>query len=89
MYALVRKKRIAADLFRFADVLVRLTGFEPVTYGLEVRCSIQLSYRRISKNFPYHSRPRMSIAKTGYRHRSSIALGNFAGCRHACSAIRK
>ena len=28
--------------------LVRLEGFEPPTYGLEVRCSIQLSYRRLS-----------------------------------------
>ncbi len=27
--------------------LVRLAGFEPAAYGLEVRCSIQLSYRRI------------------------------------------
>ena len=28
-------------------MLVRLAGFEPAAYGLEVRCSIQLSYRRI------------------------------------------
>ena len=27
--------------------MVRLAGFEPAAYGLEVRCSIQLSYRRI------------------------------------------
>jgi hypothetical protein len=26
--------------------LARLAGFEPAAYGLEVRCSIQLSYRR-------------------------------------------
>jgi hypothetical protein len=32
---------------RPADVrLARLEGFEPPAYGLEVRCSIQLSYRR-------------------------------------------
>ena len=28
-------------------LLVRLAGLEPATCGLEVRCSIQLSYRRI------------------------------------------
>ena len=27
--------------------VARLAGFEPAAYGLEVRCSIQLSYRRL------------------------------------------
>jgi hypothetical protein len=27
--------------------MVRLKGIEPLAHGLEVRCSIQLSYRRI------------------------------------------
>ena len=30
--------------------MVRPSGFEPETYGLEGRCSIQLSYERMLKN---------------------------------------
>ena len=41
--------------------MVRLAGFEPAAYGLEVRCSIQLSYRRTHKNFRYHMFAYMSI----------------------------
>ena len=32
--------------------LARLAGFEPAAYGLEVRCSIQLSYRRFNYRGP-------------------------------------
>ena len=32
---------------RYLFYMVRLKGLEPLTYGLEGRCSIQLSYRRI------------------------------------------
>ena len=30
--------------------MARLRGLEPLTYGLEGRCSIQLSYRRIVRD---------------------------------------
>jgi hypothetical protein len=35
----------------------RLAGFEPATHGLEVRCSIQLSYRRTSPHGRRGARP--------------------------------
>ncbi len=36
------------------DLLVRLAGIEPATLGLEVRCSIQLSYRRVKRSEAAH-----------------------------------
>jgi hypothetical protein len=43
------KKGVWLKCYNPLKVLVRLAGFEPATYGLEVRCSIQLSYRRKEK----------------------------------------
>jgi hypothetical protein len=36
----------ATDVYSLVMGMARLGGFEPTTYGLEIRCSIQLSYRR-------------------------------------------
>ncbi len=45
-----RNKKSPREIFpRALSLMVRLAGLEPATYGLEVRCSIQLSYRRKQK----------------------------------------
>ena len=46
----------------FSVVLTSLGGFEPSTYGLEGRCSIQLSYRLILIS-PFQKALRISTEK--------------------------
>jgi hypothetical protein len=43
--------------------LARLGGLEPPTYGLEVRCSIPLSYRRLSEIRNYSCKFHLSRGK--------------------------
>ena len=47
---------------QFSVVLTSLGGFEPSTYGLEGRCSIQLSYRLILIS-PFQKALRISTEK--------------------------
>ena len=44
-------------LHRQARDMARPAGLEPATYGLEGRCSIRLSYRRILQNRTLHHNP--------------------------------
>jgi hypothetical protein len=37
--------------FALVPTMARLEGFEPTTYGLEVRSSIHLSYRRLAVKY--------------------------------------
>ncbi len=46
--------------------MVTSAGFEPATYGLEVRCSIQLSYEALGAKGARHCAYSMS-PKSGYR----------------------
>ena len=57
--------------------LARLKGFEPLTAGLEIRCSIQLSYWRIELFCPVFF-PRAIIIQI----RAGISSMNMWNARH-------
>lgn len=61
-----------AELIRNKKV-VRPRGFEPLTYALEGRCSIQLSYERKYKK--WYARKELNLQPTDPK---SVALSNWA-----------
>ncbi len=59
--------------------MVRLAGFEPAAYGLEVRCSIQLSYRRTWKNLISQAQTRVHLKYRAASGNFNPLIGSFAG----------
>ena len=47
--------------------VARLAGLEPATAGLEVRCSIQLSYRRLLPPKRWERKALLFITRLGYK----------------------
>ena len=79
--------------------LVSLKGFEPITYGLEGRCSLQLSYRLICINKKYilcfakqkrvmGIEPTLSVWKTGVLPLNYTRITGTAGFEPANAAVK-
>ena len=49
-------------VFGYTDKLVHQAGFEPATDGLEIRCSVQLSYWCVKLATPRHHHSRTAPA---------------------------
>ena len=76
-----QKSRVSQFQANTLNLLARLAGFEPATYGLEVRCSIQLSYRRsemdgVAMRCPPSFPPRLRRSGSELAH-----LGPTESCR--------
>ena|GEM_PF-5331275 len=59
-----------SELKERCQIIVRPSGIEPETYGLEGRCSIQLSYGRIFTN------PKIKIMNFELQHFTPIQIQN-------------
>ena len=62
-------------------LLVRQAGFEPATYGLEVRCSIQLSYWRLwdGRCRAYNIIGEIIILKAGQKATAFVSMRSIYG----------
>ena len=77
------KKKSGSHIYNVRPGSVRPLGFEPKTYGLENRCSIQLSYGRILRQ------KYKNITKTQTKeHFLSILLNKFSSTSCICLSLR-